>query len=161
MVREPSGLSARVPVGRVGRPHGLAGAFVVEQASVADERFAVGARLHVDGSEAEVVESKRAGGRPVIRLDRPVPRGALLEVERGALPEPDLDHYYVIDLVGAEVVEEGGATLGTVADVIPGVANDVLELDSGLALPFVAACVRNVDLERRRIVVAPGFSGGG
>ena len=47
-------------VGRVGRPHGLAGAFVVEDASSADERFAVGATLHVDGVPARVVESKRA-----------------------------------------------------------------------------------------------------
>jgi ribosomal 30S subunit maturation factor RimM len=38
------------------------------------------------------------------------------------------------------------------------VANDVLELDSGLALPLVAACVRRVDLAGRRILVAPGFT---
>jgi ribosomal 30S subunit maturation factor RimM len=38
------------------------------------------------------------------------------------------------------------------------VANDVLELDSGLALPLVEACVREVDLDRRRIVVAAGFA---
>ena len=35
----------------------------------------------------------------------------------------------------------------------PGVANDVLELDTGLALPLVEDCVRAVDLDRRRIVV--------
>jgi len=87
-------------------------------------------------------------------------RGAL-EVERGALPEPELDHYYVVDLVGAEVFQEDGSRLGVVTDVEAGVANDVLELDSGLALPFVGACVRDVDLEGRRIVVAQGFSTGG
>ena len=151
----------RVPVGRVGRPHGLAGAFVVEEASAAPERLALGARLFVDGAEAEIVESKRAGGRPVIRLDREAPRGAALEVERAALPDPELDHYYVVDLVGAEVLEEGGARLGVVADVAAGVANDVLELDSGLALPFVGACVREIDLEHRRIVVARGFDTAG
>jgi len=151
----------RVPVGRVGRPHGLAGAFVVEEASAAPERLALGARLFVDGVEAEIVESKRAGGRPVIRLDPEAPRGAALEVERAALPDPELDHYYVVDLVGAEVLEEGGARLGVVADVAAGVANDVLELDSGLALPFVGACVREIDLEHRRIVVARGFDTAG
>jgi ribosomal 30S subunit maturation factor RimM len=35
----------------------------------------------------------------------------------------------------------------------------VLELDTGLALPMVEDCVRKVDLEAGRIVVAPGFSG--
>jgi ribosomal 30S subunit maturation factor RimM len=41
--------------------------------------------------------------------------------------------------------------------VVPGVANDVLELDTGLLLPLVEDCVRAVELDARRIVVAPGF----
>ena len=46
-----------VSVGRVGRPHGLAGAFVVEHASEAPERFAKGAIVHVGGEPARIVES--------------------------------------------------------------------------------------------------------
>jgi hypothetical protein len=42
--------------------------------------------------------------------------------------------------------------------VAPGVANDVLELDTGVALPMVEDCVLSVDLEHARIVVAPGFA---
>jgi 16S rRNA processing protein RimM len=94
----------------------------------------------------------------VIRIDREVERGAPLEVDRAELPPPEDDSYYVFQLVGLEVEEEGGRALGRVVDVAPGVANDVLELDGGLALPLVEACVREVDLERRRIVVSPGFS---
>jgi 16S rRNA processing protein RimM len=150
-----------VSIGRVGRPHGLDGSFVVEHASKSSERFAVGATVHVAGEPARVVASKRAGGRPVIRLDRRVERGALLELPREELPPPEEDSYYVFQLVGLEVEEEGGRALGRVADVNPGVANDVLELDSGLLLPLVAACVREVDLESGRLVVAPGFSGAG
>jgi ribosomal 30S subunit maturation factor RimM len=33
----------------------------------------------------------------------------------------------------------------------------VLELDSGLLLPLVEACVRQVDLEAGRIIVEAGF----
>jgi 16S rRNA processing protein RimM len=147
----------RVRVGRVGKPHGLAGAFVVEAASDDPGRFEVGSRVYVDGDEAKVVESKRAGGRPVIRLDREVPRGAPLEVDRATLPEPEPDHYYVADLVGLDVVREDGKALGRVADVQEFPANDVLELDTGLLLPLVSACVLQVDLPDRRIVVAPGY----
>jgi 16S rRNA processing protein RimM len=147
-----------VRVGRVGRRHGLDGSFVVEEASEAPERFSVGARLYVDGEDAEVMASKRAGGRPVIRLDREARRGAALAVRREELPPPEPDAYYVFQLVGLEVEEEGGRALGRVADVAPGVANDVLELESGLALPLVAECVREVDLDRGRIVVARGFA---
>ena len=151
-------MSDLVEVGRVGKPHGLAGAFFVERASDDPERFAVGAQVLVEGSPAVVVESKRSGGRPVIRLDRSVERGARLQVSRAELPPPDADSFYVADLVGLEAVEQDGPVLGRVTEVSPGVANDVIELDSGLALPFVAACVLEVDLDGRRIVVAPGFS---
>jgi 16S rRNA processing protein RimM len=148
-----------VTVGRVGKPHGLQGAFVVERGSEDPDRFAVGATLIVDGTPAVIVESKRAGGRPVIRLDREVPRGADLHVERAELPVLEDGSYYVFQLVGLAVEEEGGRLLGRVGEVTPGPANDVLELDTGLALPLVDACVQEVDLAAGRILVRRGFAG--
>jgi 16S rRNA processing protein RimM len=148
-----------IPVGRVGKSHGLDGSFVVEDASETRELFAVGAQLFVGGEAAEVVASKQARGRPVIRLDRRVSRGVELAVPRSALSPTEEGEYYVFQLVGLRVEEEGGTVLGNVTDVAPGVANDVLELDSGLALPMVEDCVLEVDLDGGRIVVAQGFSG--
>ena len=146
-------------VGRVGRPHGVDGSFFVEGASDAPERFARGAVLLVDGEPAEIVVSKRgAVGRPVIKLERAVPRGATLAVRRDDLPEPEEDAYYVFQLVGLRVEEEGGRTLGTVTEVENGPANDTLALDSGLLLPLVESCVLDIDLDGGRILVARGFA---
>ncbi len=143
----------------MGRPHGVDGSFFVEGASDAPERFERGAILLVDGAPAEIVVSKRgAGGRPVIKLERPVSRGATLAIRRDELPEPDEDAYYVFQLVGLRVEEEGGRALGTVIEVNNGPANDTLVLDSGLLLPLVDACVLDIDLEAVRIVVARGFA---
>jgi 16S rRNA processing protein RimM len=147
-----------VTIGRVGRPHGLDGSFVVESASEEPGRFAPGARVHVGREPALVVESKRAGNRLVVRLDRPVSRGAVLELPASELPAAEEGSFYVFELVGLSVEEESGALLGRVQDVAPGVANDVLELDSGIALPMVEDCVLAVDLEAGRIVVAPGYA---
>jgi 16S rRNA processing protein RimM len=147
-----------VRVGRVGRPHGLDGSFFVEGASEDQERFAKGATLRVGGEPATVVASKRSRGRPVIRLDREALRGAELCVLRSELPTPGENEYYAFQLVGLEVEEEGGRRLGRVTEIQPGVANDVLQLDSGLALPLVDACVLQVDLEGGRIHVARGFA---
>jgi 16S rRNA processing protein RimM len=149
-----------VTVGRAGRPHGVRGAFVVEGASEDPARFGVGATLFVAGRPVKVTESKLAGGRRVIAVDPPVPRGSELVVSRDALPEPEEDAYYAFQLVGLAVEEEGDERrpLGRVREVTPGVANDVLELDTGAALPLVAACVREVDLAAGTIVVAPGFA---
>ena len=150
----------RVQVGRVGKPHGLEGAFVVEQASEDPERFAKGATLLVGGEPARIVESKRAGGRPVIRLDREAARGDAIELDRNDLPETEEGEYYAFQLVGLEVEESGGAKLGRVTEVSSGPANDVLELDTGLALPLVDACVLKVDLDAGRILVQTGFTNG-
>jgi 16S rRNA processing protein RimM len=148
-----------VVVGRVGKPHGVDGSFFVEGASDEPERFAKGATLLVDGSPAQVAVSKRgAGGRPVLKLDRDVPRGATLAVRRADLPELEDDAYYAFQLVGLRVEEEGGRMLGTVTEVENRPANDTLELDSGLLLPLVDACVLDVDLDAGRILVARGFA---
>lgn len=145
-------------VGRVGRPHGRDGSFVVEDASDDPDRFRPGARLYVDREPAVVVDAKRARGRPVIRLDREARRGALLELPASELPPLADDEYYAFELAGLVVEADDGRRLGTVVEVLPGVANDVLELDSGLALPLVEDCVRSVDLEGGRIVVAAAFA---
>jgi 16S rRNA processing protein RimM len=148
-----------IPVGRVGRPHGVHGAFVVEHASDSADRFAVGAQVYVAREPARVVESKRAGGRLVVTLDRETLRGAALEIPRSELPEPGVDSFYVFQLVGLTVEDEGGRPIGRVQEVDPGVANDVLRLDTGVALPLVEECVREVDLSRRRLLLNPGFTG--
>jgi 16S rRNA processing protein RimM len=148
-----------VTIGRVGKPHGLDGSFFVEGASERAGAFAVGTAVHVDGEPAKIAASKRgAHGRPVIRLDRPAPRGATLAVPRSGLPDLPEDEYYAFQLVGLAVEEEGGRQLGRVRDVLEYPANDVLELDSGASLPLVEACVRQVDLANGRIVIAPGFA---
>jgi 16S rRNA processing protein RimM len=133
-----------VTVGRVGRPHGLAGAFVVEQASDDPGRFARGATVY-------------AGREPASVVDREVPRGSLLELPASELPPAPEGEFYVFELVGLTAVEEGGRVLGRVLDVAPGVANDVLELEGGVALPMVEECVLAVDVEEGRVVIAPGF----
>ena len=148
-----------VVVGRVGRPHGLDGSFFVEGPSERAETFARGETLYVEGEPAKIVASKRgSANRPVIRLERRVTRGATLEVPRSSLPPLDEGEYYTFQLVGLTVEEEGGRLLGQVREVLDYPANDVLELDSGLSLPLVEACVRQVDLEGRRIVIAAGFA---
>jgi 16S rRNA processing protein RimM len=149
-----------VPVGRVGRPHGLDGAFVVERASDDERRWQVGAALLVDGVPATIELSRRVGGgRRAIRLDRHAARGAELAVPVSELPPPDPDSFYAFQLVGLAVVDDEGRDLGKVVQVYPGVANDNLELDGGLLVPLIDDAVRSIELQEGRIVVERGFLG--
>ena len=111
-----------VPIGRVGRPHGLDGAFVVEQASDDERRWDVGARRHRRrcARARHVDRVASGGGRRAIRLDRPVPRGAELSVRLRDLPPPEPDSYYAFQLVGLDVVDDEGVAVGRVVEVDPG-----------------------------------------
>jgi len=149
----------RVAIGKVGRPHGIDGAFFVEQPSEDARWWKVGARFLAGGAPVEVVAHRTSSGRPVIKVDPPAERGVVLEVERGDLPATAEGEYYAFELVGLQVVEETGRSLGTVEAVTPGVANDVLELDSGVLLPMVEDCIRVVDVAGGRIEVSAGFAG--
>lgn len=148
----------RVRIGKVGRPHGIDGAFFVEQPSGDKRWWKTGATFLAGGTRVEVVAHRTSSGRPVIKVDPPVERGAILEVERDQLPPTEADEYYAFELVGLAVVEESGRALGTVKAVTAGVANDVLELDTDVLLPMVEDCVQQIDLDARRIVVAEGFA---
>ena len=147
-----------MPIGRVGRPHGLDGAFVVEQASADERRWRVGATILADGVPATITLTRRAGGaRRAIRLDRDVPRGTELAIAVSDLPPPEPDSYYVFQLVGLEAVDEAGDMLGRVVDVHTGAANDNVELDDGTLVPLVDDAVREIDLDEGRLVVVRGF----
>jgi 16S rRNA processing protein RimM len=148
----------RVTIGKVGRPHGIDGAFFVEQPSADARWWKTGATFLAGGKRVEVVAHRTSSGRPVVKVEPPAERGAPLEVERDELPATEADEYYAFELIGLAVVEENGRELGTVESVTPGVANDVLELSSGVLLPMVEDCVKRVDLDAQRIEVAEGFA---
>ena len=149
-----------VPIGRVGRPHGVDGAFVVEQASDDERRWDVGARLLVDGEQATITLARRVGGRRIaIKLDREVARGAALAIPLSELPSPEEDSYYAFQLVGLAVVEDGGRELGRVVEVVPGVANDNLALEDGTLVPLIEDAIVSIDLDARKVVVTQGFLG--
>lgn len=132
---------------------------MVENSSEDPSRFEIGAELLIAGETARVTVSRQVGGRRrAIKLDRAVERGAELTVRRGDLAPLPADTYYVADLVGLDVVYADGTRLGVVRDVHPGPANDALELDTGLLLPLVEDCIREVDIPGRRVLLNPGFT---
>ncbi len=147
-----------MPVGRVGRPHGLDGAFVVEHGSEDESRYVVGAVFHVNGLPAAVTLSRRVGrGRHAIRLDREVQRGDTLTIPRADLPNLPEGEFYTFEIIGLRVEEVGGRVLGTVRDVLPGPANDNLELDDGTLVPMIEDAIRSIDTADGIVLLNPGF----
>jgi 16S rRNA processing protein RimM len=83
-------------------------------------------------------------------------KGLLIAVPRSSMPEQRDDEYYWSDLVGLTVINESGATLGTVESLLETGANQVLSVkgDSGtLLIPFVATAIKQVDVQNKCIKV--------
>lgn len=86
-------------------------------------------------------------------------KGLPVSVERAALPEPEEGHYYLADLMGLEVVNEQGESLGRIEGFFSNGAQDVMEVQGAERkhlVPWVSAIVKAVDLEARRVVVEWG-----
>ena len=105
-----------------------------------------------------VGEARRRAGL-VIRLDRPVPRGAELEVDRSALPPPEPDAYYVFQLVGlASSRRKAGESSAASPTSSPGSRTTRSRSTRARACRWSAHACCDVDLEAGTIVVARGFA---
>ncbi|MDD3677542.1 16S rRNA processing protein RimM [Thauera propionica] len=85
--------------------------------------------------------------------------GWYIGAPREALPTTAENEFYWGDLVGLDVVNESGESLGSVKGLLSTGAHDVLQVGEGETerlIPFVAAFVLDVDLAARRIRVAWG-----
>lgn len=163
-----------VVVGRVGRPHGLAGALRVEATGPTLPLLPAGATLRArgpgDAPPRHVALADRSGTAPrlLVRFAGVDAReaaarltGAVLEVPAEALPPlADMaDTVYVRDLIGCEV-RVGDRPLGHVVEVHAGPANDVLEVagpTGAVLVPFTADALPHVDVGGRLLVVREGL----
>jgi 16S rRNA processing protein RimM len=84
--------------------------------------------------------------------------GAQIVIARSELPAPAAGEFYVHDLIGLAVQDDGGNVLGTLADVVPGAVDVwVVALPDGDDAFLVATkeAVRSIEPARGRIVVDP------
>ena len=105
-------------------------------------------RVHGKGIVAQLAGSEdRDAARGLI--------GADIAVHRGQLPPAEADSYYWTDLVGLQVLDPSGRSLGTVDYVMATGANDVLVIkgDRERLIPFIREqVIKEVDLDRGRLI---------
>jgi 16S rRNA processing protein RimM len=78
-------------------------------------------------------------------------RGMQVAVARDALPRPDANEFYWVDLLGLRVANVEQQDFGVVTRVIETGANEVLVVVKDAVerlIPFIAEVIREVDLER-------------
>jgi 16S rRNA processing protein RimM len=158
----------RLEIGRLGTPHGLAGELSVKPFFEGSDALLRAERVWLVGESGErefsVEGARQHGQRVLLRLggigDRTAAEkltGARVEVERALLPPLAPGEYYLVDLIGADVVGPEGP-VGRVTRVLAHPSVDTIEIaltDGRMAeLPLVAPFLSRVDAPGRRIELA-------
>jgi 16S rRNA processing protein RimM len=158
-----------VELGRIGAPYGIKGWVHVDSYTDPPERLLHYRRWVLrqgQGARRELtLESGRPhGDRLVAQLtgieDRNAAAtltGAVIEVERSALPPPKEREYYCADLEGCEVANLEGVCLGTLTHFVAGQTGltMVVRAPGGREhwVPAVPQHLRKVDLPARKVLV--------
>ncbi len=158
-----------VRVGQLGRTRGTNGELWITPDTDFPDRFIGLTEIYVDSSgnweKIEIESVRMVSGRPVIKFpgiqtpeEAALMTNKLLAVSKDDVVElPDGD-YYIFDLIGCNAFDSTtDDCIGTVVDVETYPANDVYVVESEdkkkLRIPAVVRFVKDVNIERQRIVV--------
>jgi 16S rRNA processing protein RimM len=167
-----------VEVGRIGDAWGVKGWFKVLAFSAQPEALFSSRQWYLQPTDRgprpfegtrlmRIRESKEHSGSVVAMAhdvdDRDVAqslRGTRIFVRRSSFPSTDSEEFYWVDLIGLDVVNREGESLGRVSELIQNAAQAVLVMQYTVGdkqmermIPFVAAHVDAVDLAGKRITV--------
>jgi 16S rRNA processing protein RimM len=157
-----------VTVGHVTKPQGLKGEVRVSLFDGSVDMFSRLRRMTAvkqgEPLRAVTLEAVRTHGRTVVArfieaTDRAAAEslvGCDLEVPEEDIPRLPSGEFYTYQLEGLEVVTESGEPLGTLEEVLGMPAHDVYvvrEGDREVMLPATEEVIKEIDLEKGRVVV--------
>jgi 16S rRNA processing protein RimM len=158
--------SALIQLGIVGAPFGVRGWVKLRSHTDPPERLLEHRNLQIGRQGAwrtyRIEASGRSGGALTVKLagveDRDQAtalRGAEIRVPRAELPRSDAKEFYRADLIGCEVVNLAGTSLGVVQHFVetPAQVLMVVRGDKEYWVPAVPPHLRRADLQARRVVV--------
>jgi len=164
--REPAA-DGLLLVGRVARAHGIRGHVIINpETDFMEDRFRAGQVMLVGPADraraCEILESRIHQGRPIVRFagietmnDAERLAGASLWLRESDLEPLPAGTFYRHDLVGCDVVDTHGASVGRVTGVEGSLDRSYLVVDEHTLIPLVGDICVAVDIAARRVTVDP------
>jgi 16S rRNA processing protein RimM len=155
----------RIALAAVAGAHGIKGELRLKLFSDSAESLSRHEMLYVGDIERRLLSVRDSGKGAVARFDGVADRsaaealrGALIEIDRSALPPLDEGEYYHADLIGLPAEDRECRAVGTVVAVENFGAGDLLEIEreggQKSLIPFKDGIA---DLDNGRIVLDPDF----
>ncbi len=157
-------------VGEIVRPHGLAGAVKVRVTTDDPQRFSLLEEVKLERGgqllgEYRLERVQIGNGEVFVKFhsvdDRnqaEALRGASVMIPREARVPAPADHYYHFEVIGLPVYTAAGEPLGEIVSIETFPAHDVWVIRHGereRLVPAVEAFIKEVDVQNRRVVIAP------
>lgn len=161
----PSAADNRIVIGKLGAPHGIRGELRVIPLTDFPERFENLKQVYVEDALLDIESVKYHKQFVIIKFKQcPVREeaarltGRLIYIDKKDAVPLEEGEYYTFDIIGLEVFDVDGNTLGNVTEVLKTGSNDVYVVSQKgqakqLLVPALKAVVREIDIEKGRMVV--------
>lgn len=151
-------------VGQIGKTHGIKGEVKVFSLTDSLERFKTIKDVYIDGEIRKVEGCKLQSDKVILKIEgidsieqAETYRNKYLMVKREDAIKLSEGSYYVADIMGCSVFEEGGEELGKVFDVLNTPGNDVywVKGKKEVLIPVLKDIIVSIDVNKHKIVIKP------
>ena len=151
-----------IVIGEVLKPQGIRGEIKVKALLDRTEDFKAFKRVYIGGTEYKVLSCRSDSAAAYLVLsgiaDRNAAeflRGKQVEGLRSDAPALDDEQYYIVDIIGCEVLSEDGEVLGEISDILSA-HTDIYVLRKGekeFMFPALKEVILSVDVEEKKMTV--------
>ncbi|MDU5027903.1 MAG: ribosome maturation factor RimM [Negativicoccus succinicivorans] len=154
-------------VGRIVAAHGVRGEVRLKPDTDRPEMLTALPHLYLGGNRYQIQSARFHKQMLIVQFKGIADRNAAdaliglwAELPREELPPRAQGQFYIVDLVGMEVVTENGTVLGTLQEVLQPGANDVFVVRGEreeILVPALKRVVSDIDLDAKRLTVTDEF----
>lgn len=151
-------------VGKIVNTHGLKGEVKVIALTDDPKRYNDLEFVLIDGVERKIQGCKFQKDRVIVKIEgidsieeAEKYKNKYMEIPREYAVPLEEDTYYIADIIGCDVYDTEGKSLGEVYDVIQTKNNDVywIRKPKELLIPVLLDIVTDIDVENRKITIKP------
>lgn len=151
-------------VGKIVNTHGLKGEVKVIALTDDPKRYNDLDFVLIDGVERKIQGCKFQKDRVIVKIEgidsieeAEKYKNKYMEIPREYAVPLEEDTYYIADIIGCNVYDTNGKSLGEVYDVIQTKNNDVywIRKPKELLIPVLLEIVTDIDIDNRKITIKP------
>lgn len=152
-----------IEIGEIVRAHGINGDLKIKKLTSDTERFKKLKLVYIEGKPYKIMQLRDAGDFVFLRFSGVTNRneaealkGKFISIDRVNAIDLQEGEYFIVDLIGSEIVTVNGEKLGVIKDISSFGSADVIEAEGErgkFGFPFLNKLVFKIDIEAKLFIV--------